>query len=203
MKFPESYCVFDFETTGLDPAKEKIIEIGALRVEKGKKDEQCTWLVDWPGLVVPELITNLTGINAEMLSFGHPPQFAWYQFREFTKGLPMVGHNILKFDIPFLVAMDKFINDSNASFKGVQLMRNCIDTAGIFKAKKLNLVQMWNETLNEYCTRALDTRVAGLKFNVGVACDELGIDRKAAVQHRAEGDVFLTNSIYKKLCLGL
>ncbi len=30
IKFPKTYCVFDFETTGLDPAKDKIIEIGAM-----------------------------------------------------------------------------------------------------------------------------------------------------------------------------
>lgn len=202
--YPKNYCVFDFETSGLDPAKEKIIEIGALRVEQGKPVEQLSWLLNWPGLVLPDIVKQLTGIEeAQLQTFGNTPALAWYEFREFTKGLPMIGHNIIKFDIPFLIAMDKFVADKNASFKDVGLTKNCVDTAALFKAKKLGEAQRWNETLYEFSSRVLDTRVTGLKFNVGVACDELGVDRSKAIQHRAEGDVMLTNEIYKKICLGL
>ncbi len=199
--YPKEYCIFDFETTGLTPEDCKIIEIGALRVKNGKQ-EQFSWLIKWPGLSVPAKITEITGITDSMIDlFNYTPALAWYEFFEFSRGLPMIGHNIINFDIPFLEAMNAHVNDKNACFDVAELKRNCVDTAALYKAKKLSADRMYNESLYAFCKRVMEIRAFGVKFNVGVCCDELGIDKSAAQQHRAEGDVFLTHEIYKKICL--
>lgn len=221
--YPKNYCVFDFETSGLDPKKDRIIQIGALRVIDGKQDEQCSWFIKYEdNFKIPEIITKITGITDSMVDVvGIKFEDAWNDFVQFVDDLPMVGHNIIRFDIPFLFeAQSKLscfdINQSinihnikqgdivslkNRYFDYNSVVARCIDTAGQFKAKKLNFDRYYNETLYEFWSRALEVRVPGLKYNVGVVCDELGIDKTNVQQHRAEGDVYLTNLIYRKLCL--
>lgn len=201
--YPKSYCVFDFETSGLDHTKDRIIEIGALRVEEGKPAEQLSWLINWgPDFQVPEIITQITNINTSMLSLGHEPAVAWQEFVTFTKNLPLVGHNIINFDIKFLEAAQSQFTAARL-FDIPKVKQNCVDTAPLYKASKLKADRFYNESLYDFCARVMEIRAYGVKFNVGVCCDELGIDRSKATQHRAEGDVFLTNEIYKKICLKL
>lgn len=201
--YPKNYCVFDFETSGLDPKKDRIIQIGALKVIAGK-ETQCSWFIKYDdGFKVPEIITKITGIDDAMIDLAGVDMYkVWYDFVKFSENLPMVGHNIIRFDIPFLKEMqERYINDHAPTFNIDILIKRCVDTAGQFKAKKLNLDRVYDETLYEFWNRALETRVQGLKYNVGVVCDELKIDKSKVQQHRAEGDVFLTNKIYEKLCL--
>lgn len=205
IKFPKTYCVFDFETSGLDPAKDKIIEIGAMRVSEGVEPETFSCLINW-GIPIPENIQEITKISQAMIDAeGVDPEKAFHDFYNFLRVengslAPLVGHNILKFDIPFLLATGMF-----DSWNGYEIDRNiwnnCIDTAAIYKAGKIPIDYQWNDTHCSYANRALEMRVKGLKFNVGVVCDELGIERGGLEQHRALADVLLTNEIYKKLCL--
>ena len=64
--FCESYTVVDVETTGLDPKKDKITEIGAIRVEKGEIADSFHKLVN-PGRKLEERIVSLTGLTDEIL----------------------------------------------------------------------------------------------------------------------------------------
>jgi hypothetical protein len=74
-----------------------------------------------------------------------------------------------------------------------------VDTAALYKSQKLGEAMSENETLLTFCRRVMDIRAFGVKFNVGVCCDELGIDRSRTEQHRTSGDVYLTHEIFKKL----
>ncbi len=56
----------DLETTGLDPAQDEIIEIGAVRMREGVIIDEFQTLID-PGRSVPSLVTSLTGIRTEDL----------------------------------------------------------------------------------------------------------------------------------------
>lgn len=200
--YPQNYCVFDFETSGLDPKNDRILQIGALKVINGKQ-EQCSWLIKYEyGFKVFAKITEITGIDDAMIDLAGMNMYrAWNEFVEFARDLPMIGHNIIRFDIPFLSEMQHKIKDDTQTFDINKLIKSCVDTAGMFKAKKLNFDRFHDETLYEFWKRALEVRVQGFKYNVGVVCDELKISRQGVRQHRAEGDVFLTNEIYKKLCL--
>lgn len=60
--------LFDTETTGIDPTREEIIEIGAVSVVGGEEDGSFNALLRLPeGRVLPPFITELTGITAEQL----------------------------------------------------------------------------------------------------------------------------------------
>ena len=63
----DSYVCLDLETTGLDPKKDKIIEIGAVRVRSGEITERMETLVN-PGRMLPSRIVELTGICDSQLT---------------------------------------------------------------------------------------------------------------------------------------
>lgn len=196
MKYPESYCIFDFETTGLEPNESKIIEIGALKVTETSR-ESFNVLINW-GIEIPEKIVEITGITTQMCTEqGITPEAAQEQFMTFIKGsLPLIGHNIYNFDLKFLA---RFLNlDDIAKSK---LSNHFIDTAVEYKARKMNTERRWNETFEEYSRRIMETKMYGIKFNLGLACDELGIDKSLVTQHRASGDVELTDKLYRYLFL--
>lgn len=61
------YVALDIETTGLNPAVDRIIEVGMARVEDGQITQKYSTLV-YPGISVSERITELTGIHNEELA---------------------------------------------------------------------------------------------------------------------------------------
>jgi DNA polymerase-3 subunit epsilon len=65
------FTVLDLETTGGAPPEHKITEIAAFHIEQLEITDEFTTLVD-PERNIPAFITNLTGINKEMIN-GHPP----------------------------------------------------------------------------------------------------------------------------------
>ena len=98
-QLPETYCVVDVETTGFTE-RDKIIQIGAVLVEKGEIVSTYDQLVD-PGVLLPPRITEITKITDEML-LGQPVISELKDvFFDFIGDYPLVGHN-LPFDIKFL-----------------------------------------------------------------------------------------------------
>ena len=65
----DNYIVLDTETTGLNPARDKVLEIGAARIEQGRVVETFETLID-TGVPIPERITELTGITDAMQAEG-------------------------------------------------------------------------------------------------------------------------------------
>ncbi len=61
-----SIVSLDIETTGLDPVKDTIIEIGAVKFNGNRVESEYSQLVN-PGRPIPALITQLTGINDAMV----------------------------------------------------------------------------------------------------------------------------------------
>lgn len=92
--------VFDFETTGLDTAKDRIIEIGALKVEAGKPTGEYSTLIQ-PDIPLPETVEKITGITADMLEGQPTIEEKWDEFLEFIDGSILVAHNA-EFDMGFL-----------------------------------------------------------------------------------------------------
>jgi DNA polymerase-3 subunit alpha (Gram-positive type) len=65
-KLEDEIIVFDFETTGLNSKKDRIIEIGAVKLKDNKIIDKFNQLIN-PGILIPDKIQNLTGINQEMV----------------------------------------------------------------------------------------------------------------------------------------
>jgi len=207
LNFPKTYIAWDLETSGLDPERNKILEIGAMLVKDGEIALRKSWILD-NGIEIPEEITQLTGITNEIIKAeGRNPADCLKEFLEMLGPgfMPNLTHNGIRFDIPFLCEQIKqilsvpgfpYIDTQRIQEK---LYRTAIDTAVIMKAKKLDLDRDWNESFFDFANRVMEIRAYGVKYNVGVCCEDLGIDRTGITQHRALGDVELTNQIYKKL----
>lgn len=99
----DNYIVLDTETTGLNPARDKVLEIGAARIEQGRVVETFETMID-TGVPIPERITELTGITDAMQAEGKKTEEAFREFFDFCKDLPILGHNIT-FDFSFLKQM--------------------------------------------------------------------------------------------------
>lgn len=92
--------VFDFETTGLNPKSDHIIEIGAQRIENGIVTKEMSTLIHTP-LALSEAIVKITGISKDML-IGKPHiKDVLDDFLDFIKGSILVAHNA-SFDKDFL-----------------------------------------------------------------------------------------------------
>ena len=97
------YVVFDIETTGLSRDSDRIIEIAAATYEYGVKVSEYQSFVD-PCMLIPSEITDLTGITQEDVSGAPLITDIENAFLEYIGDLPLIGHNVAAFDVPFLSA---------------------------------------------------------------------------------------------------
>lgn len=95
-----SYVCLDLETTGLDPKKNKIIEIGAIKVSDGKIVGQMETFVN-PGVKLEERIVELTGIRDELLWEAPEIREVLPELLHFIGEDILLGHSIL-FDYSFV-----------------------------------------------------------------------------------------------------
>jgi len=97
-----SYVVFDIETTGLSTTDDRIIEIGAVKVEDGIVLEEFDMLMN-PGVHIPDRVSEINNIYDDMLEEAELPGAVLYKFHQFIQGVDfLVGHNAKRFDYPFL-----------------------------------------------------------------------------------------------------
>lgn len=97
----DTYVVFDLETTGFSPNVNKIIEIGAVKVENGSITERFSTFVN-PKVPIPFTIENLTGIRDDMVITAPTIEEVLPKFMEFVSGAVMVAHNA-DFDMSFII----------------------------------------------------------------------------------------------------
>ncbi len=93
----EDYVVFDLETTGRDPQSCGIVEIAAVRVEKGEIVDRFESLVN-PEMAVEEGARAVHGISDEQLSDAPVLADIWADFRAFIGDKVLVAHNGFAFD---------------------------------------------------------------------------------------------------------
>lgn len=124
-----SFVVFDLETTGFSPHKNKIIEIGAVRVESGEVVDRFSSFVN-PQVPIPFKIENLTGINDSMVINADTIDVVLPKFLEFTKGTTLVAHNA-GFDMSFI--------EKNCDTLGYECEFTSVDTVGMARFLMPNL----------------------------------------------------------------
>ena len=96
----DSYVCIDLETTGLQPKTDKIIEIGAVRVENNVIKEQWETFVN-PGRPLEERITELTGIHDAQLADAPAIEEVLPKLLSFIGDHILLGHSVT-FDYSFV-----------------------------------------------------------------------------------------------------
>ncbi len=96
------YAALDLETTGLDPARDRVIEVGAVAFTPERITTTLERLVD-PGRAVPETVLRLTGIKPEELRGAASAESALRELADFLNGRQPVGHGA-RLDVDFLAA---------------------------------------------------------------------------------------------------
>lgn len=119
--FSDSYVVFDIETTGFSPEKNKIIEIGAVKVVNGQITDKFSTFVN-PDVPIPFEIEQLTGINDNMVLSSPGIEVILPQFLEFCKDCALVAHNA-SFDVSFI--------SWQAAKQGLEFEPTVLDTVAI------------------------------------------------------------------------
>ncbi len=119
----DTYVSIDLETTGLNPKRDRIIEIGAIRVEQGEITGEFSTFVN-PGRRLEERITELTGIREEDLADAPELDVVFPVLLEFMGELPLLGHRIL-FDYSFLkkAAVDRKLKFERSAVDTLQIAR--------------------------------------------------------------------------------
>lgn len=119
----DTYVSIDLETTGLNPKRDRIIEIGAIRVEKGEITGEFSTYVN-PGRKLEERITALTGIRNEDLEDAPELDEIFPELLEFLGDLSLLGHRIL-FDYSFLkkAAVDRKLTFERSAVDTLQIAR--------------------------------------------------------------------------------
>lgn len=98
----KDYVVFDLETTGLNYQTDEIIQVSALKVKNDEVVDQFNHYVK-PANSIPFYITDITGITNEIVANADTIDQVMLEFSDFVDNYILIGHNIAKFDIPFIV----------------------------------------------------------------------------------------------------
>ena len=190
----KSYLAFDFETSGLDPRSERIIQVGFCEVVEGEVLDTGGWLVNQSVRISREAVA-VHGITAEKMSAEgiEPRESLTRLFEMMAKAPACIGHNIHRFDIAFM--------NTEASRLGMPApaSRDYIDTAALFKGWKLGSRKRLRESHGEYAERVLSMRVRGLKFSIPACVKALGVDADLSDAHDAARDAHLTHLIFQRL----
>ena len=116
-----AYVVFDIETTGFSPVTNRIIEIGAVKVENGQITDRFSAFVN-PQVPIPFEIEKLTGISDSMVIDADTIEVILPRFLEFVGDAALVAHNA-SFDVGFI--------KENAKRQNIPFELTYVDTVGI------------------------------------------------------------------------
>ncbi|PNT93256.1 PolC-type DNA polymerase III [Pseudoclostridium thermosuccinogenes] len=133
----DSFVVFDIETTGLDAEKDKITEIGAVKIKGGKIVDRFSTFVN-PEVPIPAHITKLTGITDEMVKDAPVISAALDEFLRFSEGSVLVAHNA-NFDVGFIRHNCRVLG-KDATFTVLDTLQLCRNLFPELGRHKLNIV---------------------------------------------------------------
>jgi DNA polymerase-3 subunit epsilon len=169
----DEVVVYDTETTGLDPKKDEILSIGAVKV-KGNRilTSQTFELFLKPSREISQKSITIHQIRPCDLEDAVEPQKGIAAFLQFIGSRPLVGY-YLEFDTAMIEKYTK-------PWLGITLPNKKIEISGLYFNKKIELIPQGNIDLR------FDTILRDLKVpNMG--------------QHNAVNDAIMTAMIYIKL----
>ncbi len=101
LKLKKPIVFFDLETTGVQVAKDRIVEIAILKVFPNGNKESRTWLVN-PTIPIPNEITAIHGISDKQVENEPPFKELAAEILGLIHNCDLAGYNSNKFDIPLL-----------------------------------------------------------------------------------------------------
>ena len=147
------YAFVDLETTGTDPSRDRITEIGIVWLENGLRTGEWSTLVN-PGMAIPPEIQTLTGISNAMVRSASPFADIADEVRERLAGCVFVAHNA-RFDYGFLKAAFRSLGQR-------------------FQADVLCTLRLSRRMFPEYDRHGLDALVARHRLDGGTRHRALG-----------------------------
>ena len=173
--------VFDLETTGLSARRDRICEIGAVRVKALEIADTFETLVQ-PGVALSPTITRLTGLQDAELRGAPRPELAIRRFLAFTGDAPLGAHNA-RFDVGF-------VDGAIERLTGRRIAAPVIDTVWLARrllhrrSERFSLRQLSHffGTSCEPCHRALPDAVATAEILVAL----LGLAQERGARTLAE-----------------
>jgi DNA polymerase-3 subunit alpha (Gram-positive type) len=170
--------VLDFETTGLSHTMDRIIEVGAVKLENGQVTDELSILCD-PGVPLKPKISEITGITDLMLRGKESPAEGVQQLLNFIGDCPVAAHNA-PFDMGVLQkCLDFYGIDSLSSFEYVCTCRMAKKCLPHLQSHRLN-------NLCDYLGITLDHHHAGsdstAAAKIFLFCVENGIEPREFVK---------------------
>jgi DNA polymerase III epsilon subunit family exonuclease len=173
--------VFDLETTGLSATRDRMCEIGAVRVKALQLEETFETLVR-PGVALPPTIVRLTGLRDAELRAAPRPELAVRRFLAFVANAPLAAHNA-RFDVGFL---DRAVAD----LTGKRVAAPVVDTVWLARrllhrrSERFSLSQLAHffGTSCDPCHRALPDALATAEILVAL----LGLAQERGARTLAE-----------------
>lgn len=134
------YVVFDLETTGISCFTDQVVEISAIKVEKGQTVGEFTSLVN-PQCPISYGASQVNGITDEMVKDAPTFNKVLADFLDFAGDRVLVGHNIHTFDMKFIYRdCEKFFGKvpENDYVDTLSLARICLPGLGHHKLTDLS-----------------------------------------------------------------
>jgi DNA polymerase-3 subunit epsilon len=173
--------VFDLETTGLSASRDRMCEIGAVRVKALEIADTFETLVQ-PGVALPSTISRLTGLRDAELRRAPRPELAVRRFLAYVGDAPLAAHNA-RFDVGFL-------DHAVQRLTGRRVAAPVIDTVWLARrllqrrSERFSLAQLSHffGTSTEPCHRALPDALATAEIVIAL----LGLAQERGARTLAE-----------------
>lgn len=101
LKLHKPLCIFDLETTGINVAKDRIVEICVLKVNPDASRESKTWLVN-PEMPIPKEASAVHGISDDDVKDAPKFKEIASKIMSMISGCDLGGFNSNRFDVPLL-----------------------------------------------------------------------------------------------------
>lgn len=176
IKLNRPLVFFDLETTGLDFANDRIVQIACIKLNPDKTVQEYSTFINPEGRKMSPEALDKTGIDEEGLKeFPTFSEISNIVF-DFISGCDLSGYNITKFDIPMLteefLRCDQYFDISEIfifdSYKIIQIM----------ESRKLEDVyqRLFNEKMTDAHDAMTDTKATARIFNKQLSLYNLPTD---------------------------
>jgi len=101
LKLKKPLVIFDLETTGVNPAKDRIVQIAIIKIHPDEKKETYERIIN-PEMHIPKKSSDIHGITDDMVKGKPTFKQVANEIINFIKGSDIAGYNSTKFDVPLL-----------------------------------------------------------------------------------------------------